>query len=312
MNNTNIQDIVIIGGGPAGCAAAVYAARKKLKSVIISEEWGGQSVVSVDVQNWIGTPHISGQDIAENLKKHIREYAGEVLEIINDDIVVGLNKDKYFEVQTQAGKQFTSRTVLICSGSRRRQLQVEGADRLNHKGISYCASCDAPLFAGVEVVVVGGGNAGFEGALQLLEYATKVTLLEKNAEFLADKTTVEKAMSQDTFSAVTEVDIREITGENQVEGLAYTDKNNQEHQLQVGGVFVEIGSIPNSDFAKDLLELNERNEIVVDPATQRASVEGVWAAGDVANGVFKQNNISMGDAVKALEDMYVYIQKLSI
>lgn len=312
MNNTNIQDIVIIGGGPAGCAAAVYAARKKLKSVIISEEWGGQSVVSVDVQNWIGTPHISGQDIAENLKKHIREYAGEVLEIINDDIVVGLNKDKYFEVQTQAGKQFTSRTVLICSGSRRRQLQVEGAERLNHKGISYCASCDAPLFAGVEVVVVGGGNAGFEGALQLLEYATKVTLLEKNAEFLADKTTVEKAMSQDTFSAVTEVDIKEITGENQVEGLAYTDKNNQEHQLQVGGVFVEIGSIPNSDFAKDLLELNERNEIVVDPATQRASVEGVWAAGDVANGVFKQNNISMGDAVKALEDMYVYIQKLSI
>lgn len=312
MNNTNIQDIVIIGGGPAGCAAAVYAARKKLKSVIISEEWGGQSVVSVDVQNWIGTPHISGQDIAENLKKHIREYAGEVLEIINDDIVVGLNKDKYFEVQTQAGKQFTSHTVLICSGSRRRQLQVEGAERLNHKGISYCASCDAPLFAGVEVVVVGGGNAGFEGALQLLEYATKVTLLEKNAEFLADKTTVEKAMSQDTFSAVTEVDIKEITGENQVEGLAYTDKNNQEHQLQVGGVFVEIGSIPNSDFAKDLLELNERNEIVVDPATQRASVEGVWAAGDVANGVFKQNNISMGDAVKALEDMYVYIQKLSI
>ena len=312
MNNTNIQDIVIIGGGPAGCAAAVYAARKKLKSVIISEEWGGQSVVSVDVQNWIGTPHISGQDIAENLKKHIREYAGEVLEIVNDDIVVGLNKDKYFEVQTQAGKQFISRTVLVCSGSRRRQLQVEGADRLNHKGISYCASCDAPLFGGIEVAVVGGGNAGFESALQLLEYATKVTLLEKNSEFLADKTTVEKAVSNNAFSALTEVDIKEINGEKSVEGLVYTDKNNQEHKMAVKGVFVEIGSIPNSDFAKNVLELNERNEIVVDPATQRASVEGVWAAGDVANGMFKQNNISMGDAVKALEDMYLYIQKLSI
>ena len=148
--------------------------------------------------------------------------------------------------------------------------------------------------------------------MQLLEYATTVTLLEKNAEFLADKTTVEKAMSRKTFSAVTEVNIKEITGEKTVQGLVYTDKNNQEHQLQVGGVFVEIGSIPNSDFAKGLLEFNERNEIVVDPATQRASVEGAWAAGDVANGLFKQNNISMGDAVKALEDMYVYIQKLSV
>lgn len=313
MNNTNIQDIVIIGGGPAGCAAAVYAARKKMQSVIISQEWGGQSVVSVDVQNWIGTPHISGQDIADNLKKHIREYAGEVLEIIDDDIVADLKKNQYFEVQTQGGKQFVSRTVLVCSGSRRRELQVQGADRLNHKGISYCASCDAPLFAGVEsVVVVGGGNAGFESALQLLEYAKKVTLLEKNAEFLADKTTVEKAMSHKAFSAITEVDIQEITGQDTVQGLVYTDKNNQEHQLKVGGVFVEIGSIPNSDFAKNLLELNERNEIVVDPATQRASVEGIWAAGDVADGLFKQNNISMGDAVKALEDMYVYIQKLSI
>ena len=273
---------------------------------------GGQSVVSVDVQNWIGTPHISGQDIADNLKKHIREYAGDVLEIIDDDIVVGLSKNQYFEVQTQGGKQYTSRTVLVCSGSRRRELQVPGADRLNHKGISYCASCDAPVFAGVESVVVGGGNAGFESALQLLEYAPKVTLLEKNAEFLADKTTIEKAMSRDTFTAITEVDIKEITGENKVEGLVYADKNNQEHQLQVGGVFVEIGSIPNSDFAKGVLDLNERNEIVVDPATQRASVEGAWAAGDVANGLFKQNNISMGDAVKALEDMYIYIQKLSI
>ena len=312
MNNTNIQDIVIIGGGPAGCAAAVYAARKKMQSVIISQEWGGQSVVSVDVQNWIGTPHISGEDIATNLKKHIREYAGEVLKIIDDDVVARLSKNQYFEVQTQKGEQFTARTVLVCSGSSRRQLQVPGADRLNHKGISYCASCDAPLFSGVEAVVVGGGNAGFESALQLLEYATKVTLFEKNAEFLADKTTIEKAMTHKAFSALTEVDVKEITGENSVDGVVYTNKDNQEHTIPAGGVFVEIGSIPNSAFAKDILDLNDRNEIIVDPANQRASVEGVWAAGDVANGLFKQNNISMGDAVKALEDMYIYIQKLSV
>ena len=312
MNNTNIQDIVIIGGGPAGCAAAVYAARKKMQSVIISQEWGGQSVVSVDVQNWIGTPHISGEDIATNLKKHIREYAGEVLKIIDDDVVARLSKNRYFEVQTQKGEQFTARTVLVCSGSSRRQLQVPGADRLNHKGISYCASCDAPLFSGVEAVVVGGGNAGFESALQLLEYATKVTLFEKNAEFLADKTTIEKAMTHKAFSALTEVDVKEITGENSVDGVVYADKDNQEHTIPAGGVFVEIGSIPNSAFAKDILDLNDRNEIIVDPANQRASVEGVWAAGDVANGLFKQNNISMGDAVKALEDMYIYIQKLSV
>lgn len=308
----NIKDLVIIGGGPAACAAAVYAERKKLMSVIITQEWGGQSVVSADVQNWIGVPHIAGSDIAKILRQHVQEYSSGVMEIIEGDVVEQVTHNEHFKITTKNGKEFTAFGVIVCSGSSRKTLDVKGAEELNHKGISYCASCDAPLFSGVNVAVVGGGNAGFEGALQLLDHATKVTLLEINEEFAADKLTVERVMSSAKFTALTQVKIKEITGKGKVDGLIYEDKDGKENKLDLGGVFVEIGSVPNSYFVKDLIELNEIGEIIVDPKTQQASMEGVWAAGDVADGLFKQNNISMGDAVKALEDAYLYIQKIKV
>lgn len=303
------KDLVIIGGGPAGAAAAVYASRKKISSAIITQEWGGQSTVSADVQNWIGTPHIAGADIAKQLKAHVAEYAADVLEVVEGDIVTSVTKQgEGFLVTTKKGVEFEAKSVLVCSGSRRRQLDVPGAERLNHKGISYCASCDAPLFGGVPVAVIGGGNAGFESAAQLLSYATKVTLLERSDAFKADPLTVEKTLANANMEALTNVNVKEIKGESFVEALVYEDAQG-EHTLEVGGVFVEIGSIPNSGFMANLVQLNEIGEIVVDPKTQRASVEGVWAAGDVSDVLYKQNNISMGDAVKALEDIYLYLQK---
>lgn len=306
-----MKDLLILGGGPAGAAAAVYASRKKITATIVTNEWGGQSTVSTDVQNWIGTPHIAGADIAKSLKAHVTEYASDVLEVIENDSVVSFKEiDGGFEATTQKGVALQGRTVLVCTGSSRRQLDVPGAERLNHKGISYCASCDAPLFGGVEVVVVGGGNAGFESAAQLLSYATKVTLLERGDAFKADSVTVEKTLANPKMEAITNASIKEIRGESFVESVVYTDKGGNEHTIACGGVFVEIGSIPNSGFMKDIVTLNEIGEIVVDPKTQRASREGIWAAGDVADGLFKQNNISMGDAVKALEDIYLYLQKI--
>lgn len=306
-----MKDLLILGGGPAGAAAAVYASRKKIQSAIVTNEWGGQSTVSTDVQNWIGTPHIAGADIAKSLKAHVAEYADDVLEVVENDTVVSVKEiEGGFEVATQKGVVLQGRTLLLCTGSSRRQLDVPGAERLNHKGISYCASCDAPLFGGVEVVVVGGGNAGFESTAQLLSYATKVTLLERGDAFKADPVTVEKTLANPKMEAITNASIKEVTGENFVDGIVYTDAQGNDHTIACGGVFVEIGSIPNSGFVKDLVELNKIGEVVVDPKTQRASREGIWAAGDIADGLFKQNNISMGDAVKALEDIYLYLQKM--
>lgn len=306
-----MKDLLILGGGPAGAAAAVYASRKKITATIVTNEWGGQSTVSTDVQNWIGTPHIAGADIAKSLKAHVVEYAADVLDIVENDTVVSLKEiNGGFEATTQKGVALQGRTVLVCTGSSRRQLDVPGAERLNHKGISYCASCDAPLFGGVEVVVVGGGNAGFESAAQLLSYATKVTLLERGDAFKADSVTVEKTLANPKMEAITNASIKEIQGESFVESVVYTDAAGTEQTIACGGVFVEIGSIPNSDFMKDIVEVNKIGEVVVDPKTQRASRAGVWAAGDVADGLFKQNNISMGDAVKALEDIYLYLQKI--
>ncbi|MEX0877302.1 MAG: FAD-dependent oxidoreductase [Candidatus Spechtbacterales bacterium] len=305
-------DLIIIGGGPAGSAAGVYAARKRLKSAIIAEEFGGQSSVSVDVQNFIGIPHVKGAELGRMFKDHLKEYADDVLEIVEGDRVTELKdiKDGGFEVKTKRGKTYEARAVLVASGSRRRKLPVKGADEFEGKGVVYCASCDAPLFSGMKTVVVGGGNAGFESAQQLLEYSPQVTLLEVSDSFKADPVTVENVSKSDKFTALKEVQITEIKGDKFVEGVVYKDKDGKEHELEVKGVFVEIGAIPNNDFIeKGLVDMNKIGEIIIDHKYGRSSKEGIWAAGDISDVPYKQNNISMGDGVKALEDIYIWLQK---
>lgn len=306
----SMYDLLIIGGGPAGAAAGVYAARKRLKTVLVVEEFGGQSTVSLDVQNFVGIVNLPGTEIATRFKEHLEAYADDVLDIKEGDRVVKLEgSDGAFRAETKNGETYEARTVLVTSGSSRRKLPVEGAQRLDNKGISYCASCDAPLFKDRDVIVVGGGNAGFEAAQQLLDYATSVTLFERGDAFRADPVTVEKVLGHENMKALKNVELKEIKGDTFVESVVYTDKDGHEEELDVGGVFVEIGSIPNTDFVKDLVELNKIGEVVVDHKTQRSSLEGIWAAGDVSDVLYKQNNISMGDGVKALEDIYLYLQK---
>lgn len=303
-------DLTIIGGGPASTAVAVYAARKRLKSVLITEEWGGQSNVSEDIQNWIGTPHISGSDLAKSFEAHVREYADDVIEIQTPMRVETIEKiEGGFKVGTDKGETYESKAVFIGVGSSRRKLPAKGADEFEHKGLTYCASCDGPLFSGRDVVVVGGGNAGFETAAQLLAYTNSVTLLEFNDSFLADEITVEKLAKNEKFKAITNVEITEVLGDAFVTGIKYKNRTtNEEIELPTGGVFVEIGMIPNTAMVKDLVDLDERNMIKVDPYTQRTSVEGIWAAGDCTDGLYHQNNIAAGDAVKAIEDMYGYLR----
>jgi alkyl hydroperoxide reductase subunit F len=305
-------DLIILGGGPAGAAAAVYAARKQLKTIIITGEFGGQSTVSELVYNWIGTPEISGVDLGANLKKHVLYYKGEFLDVIEGHKITNLSKssDGTFAVKTDNEKEFSGHSVLIATGSGRRKLTCEGAEKYENKGITYCASCDGPLFAGQDVVVIGGGNAGFESAAQLLAYCKSVTLIHKNESFKADEITVKKMLANPKFKTVTNAEIVRIDGEQFASSLTYKDKaTGEESTLPTTGIFVEIGQIPNSDFAKGVVEMNPIGNIVVDPNNQMTNVAGIWAAGDVTNGRYHQNNIAAGDAVKALEDIYLWLHK---
>lgn len=305
-----MYDLAIIGGGPAGAAAGVYAARKKLKTVLIAEKIGGQSVDSMDIQNWIGTVSLPGPGLAESLEKHLKAYASDVLALATDQRAQKIEKTaEGFAITTEPGKSFEAHAILIATGSRRRKLKAEGAEEFDGKGIVYCASCDAPLFAGRDVVVVGGGNAGFETAMQLTEYATHITLLEREASYKADPVTVDRVLKHEKVTAVTQAEITKISGTKFVEGVTYKDlATGKEHALTVGGVFVEIGQIPNAEFAKGLIEMNEFGNIMIDPKTQQTSVPGIWAAGDVTDVLYHQNNIAAGDAVRALEDIYVHLK----
>lgn len=308
-----MYDLIIVGGGPAGVAAAVYAARKQLKTALITSEFGGQSTVSELIYNWVGTPEISGGDLAKNLKAHALYYKGPFLDIIEGQkITTATKEDQSFTVVTDGGTSYQARTLLVTTGSGRRKLSAINADVYENKGITYCASCDGPLFADQDVLVIGGGNAGFESAAQLLAYCKSVTMVHRSAEFRADEITVKKILENPKFKAITNADILRVDGDTFVSSLTYKDKiSGEEVTLQATGIFVEVGQIPNTDFMKDLVERDEFNKIKVDPMTQITNVPGIWAAGDCTNGKYHQNNIAAGDAVKALEDLYLWLHKHS-
>lgn len=304
-----MYDLIILGGGPAGISAGVYASRKQLKTLFVTKEWGGQSVVSPDIHNWIGTISISGNDLAKSLENHLKAYAGEFVTLMPGTLATNVAKTETgFAVTLSDGSVQESTTVLIATGSSRRKLTVPGADTFDQKGLTYCATCDGPMFSGMDVAVIGGGNAGFETAAQLLAYTKSVTLLNHGDMYKADPETVEKVLAHPNMTGILNAKTTEILGDGFVNGLTYTDKDGVSRTLAVGGIFVEIGMLPNTDYVKNVLDLDEYNRIKIDPWTQRASVEGVWAAGDCTNIRYHQNNISAGDAVKALEDIYVYIK----
>jgi NADH-dependent peroxiredoxin subunit F len=301
-----IYDLIIVGGGPAGASAAVYAARKKLKTLMVIYEWGGQSIVSEKIYNWIGTTEISGDELAKSFKNHVLANTGEDLEVKEGAKVLSITKENdIFTVTTDDNNTFNSKTILITTGSGRRKLEALNADKLEHKGLTYCATCDGPLFSGGDVVVVGGGNAGFESAAQLLAYCKSVTLLHRSENFRADEITVQKVLQNPKMKAIKNVEILEVLGDKFVEGIKYKDKKTGEETiLNVSGIFIEIGQIPNTNFLKDLVSLDEIGKIKIDPWTQKTETPGVWAAGDCTNILYHQNNIASGDAVKALEDIY--------
>jgi alkyl hydroperoxide reductase subunit F len=293
------------------------AGRKKIDTLIIKKEWGGQSVVSPDIHNWIGTKSIAGDKLASDLKDHVENYKSGILNIVDDEVVAlaplsegeGLGVRPGFVVTGRSGQIYKSKTILITTGSVRRKLEVPGADKLEHKGLTYCASCDGLFFAGMDVVVVGAGNAGFESAQQLLAYCKSVTILVRTENIRADELTVEAVKKNPNAKILLNTESVEVLGEKKVEGLKIKNtKTGEESTLNIQGIFVEIGQIPNTAFAQGVVNIDKIGKIEIDPWTQKTSCPGIWAAGDCTNIRYHQNNIAAGDGVKALEDIYQYIK----
>lgn len=305
-----MYELTIIGGGPAGIAAGVYASRKQLKTLFITKDWGGQSIVSTDIQNWIGSPSIAGSKLANDLRTHLETYAGEYVDIKSGTTAGRIEKtDEGFTVHLSSGESFATKTILVASGSQRRKLPAVNADKFEHKGLTYCASCDGPMFSGQDVVVVGGGNAAFETAAQLLAYTKSVTLLQRADAYKADPVTVEKVLAHPNMTGILNAHVTEVSGETFVSGLSYLNTTtNTTHTLPTTGIFVEIGMIPNTEYLNGVIELDTYKRVVIDPWTQKTTTPGIWAAGDCTNVLYHQNNIAAGDAVRALEDIYVTIK----
>ncbi len=310
-----IYDLTIIGGGPAGVGAGVYAARKRLKTLLITPEFGGQSIVSESIENWIGTVKISGTKLAEDLKAHLLAYAGDSVEVKEKEGVQDIQKtENSFTVITDKDK-YETKTILIATGSHRRKLEIPGAVEFDNKGLTYCASCDGPLFSDKDVVVIGGGNAALETSAQLLAYCQNVTLLNRSDALKGDEITLAKLARNPKLKIIKNAVPVEIKGGlpdgkagRFVTGIIYEDTLTKErHNISATGIFVEIGLLPATYFAKNILTLNQYNQIPVDPRTQRTAVSGLWAAGDCTDGLYHQNNIAAGDAIKALEDIYNHL-----
>lgn len=308
-------DVIILGGGPAAIGAGVYVARKQLKSLLVTESFAGQSIVSDDIQNWIGETHISGIDLAKKLENHLRGYP-ETLEVRDGERVTLVRKKEknvggffVFEVVSEKGT-YESLSVIVATGGRRRTLNISGEKELNGHGVAYCSTCDAPLFKGKAVAVVGGGNAGLEAVQDLLPYASKIYLLNFGAAVTGDQTTYQKIKNDLRLTVLNNVATKAIHGGNFVTGLSYLDRaTNKEQELLVQGVFVEIGSVPNSECVKALVTTDAYGQIITDMKYATTSCPGVFAAGDVTDDPFKQNNISVGDGVRAALSAYDYLLK---
>jgi alkyl hydroperoxide reductase subunit F len=304
----NLYDTIIIGGGPAGAAAAVYAARKRLRTLLITPDFGGQSLVSDSIENWIGEISITGRELAGKLRKHVEAQKDVEINLEEKVTAVSQVPGCIFEVKTDTGNAYRAKTVIVASGGRHRRLEVPGEERLEGRGVAYCSTCDAPFFQDRDVAVVGGGNSALETVIDLSPYAKQIFLLIRSDRPKGDPAMQEKIAKLSQLKILTHVEVQEILGDKSVRGLRYQDRQTgKEENLKVTGVFVAIGSIPNSDIIRELVDTNQGGEILVDHKTAQTSRKGIFAAGDVTSDPFKQNNISAGDGVRAALSAYHHI-----
>ncbi|PIY59364.1 hypothetical protein COY96_02225 [Candidatus Wolfebacteria bacterium CG_4_10_14_0_8_um_filter_37_11] len=306
-----LYDLIILGGGPAGIAAGIYAARKKLKTLLIAESFGGQSVVAAQINNFIGFKSVSGIEMKNILEEHLRSH--EEIEIKEGARVEKIEKKENNFAISVNGEQFETKTVLVALGSSYRKLGIPGEKEFTGKGVFYCSTCDAPLMKNKTVIVVGGGNSGFYAVLDLLPHASKIYVLEYGDAFRADPIYIDKAKASGKVEFITMAKTLEIIGGSEngfVSAIKYKDRQNKEiKEIKTDGVFVAIGYAPNSGIVKDLVKMNEWGKIIIDHQTQKASLEGIWAAGDITDVLYGQINVAIGDAIKAVLNINDYFKK---
>ena len=302
-------EVLVIGGGPAGAASAIYAARKGIRTGLAAERFGGQVLDTMAIENFISVPHTEGPKLVSGLEQHVKDYDVDVMnlqraaKLIPAKVPGGL-----IEVELENGASLKSRTVILATGARWRQMNVPGEDQYRNKGVAYCPHCDGPLFKGKRVAVIGGGNSGVEAAIDLAGIVAHVTLIEFDSQLRADAVLQRKLASLPNVRIVTSALTTEVKGDGQkVTGLVYKDRNSDEvHEVDLEGVFVQIGLVPNTEWLKDSVALTPRGEIEVD-YRGATSVPGVFAAGDATTTPYKQIVIAMGEGSKAALSAFDYL-----
>ncbi|MDO6774584.1 alkyl hydroperoxide reductase subunit F [Shewanella sp. 3_MG-2023] len=305
LNNKQSFDVLVVGGGPAGASAAIYAARKGLRTGIVADKFGGQVAETVGIENFISVSKTEGPKLVANLEAHVKDYD---VDVMDNQRALSLKSGERFEIELESGAILSSKTILLATGARWREMNVPGEQEYRGSGVAYCPHCDGPLFKGKRVAVIGGGNSGIEAAIDLANIVEHVTVLEFDTSLRADEVLQRKANSMGNITIITEAMTTEVLGDGKrVTGLTYTDRStNESHNVALEGIFVQIGLVPNTEWLKDTVELTNRGEIIVDGKGQ-TSIPGVFAAGDVTNSAYKQIIIAMGSGATASLGAFDYL-----
>lgn len=302
-----MYDVIIIGAGPAGLTAGIYCARKKLKTLILSRNIGGQTKRTWGVENYLGFTIISGPELVAKFQEHIKKFDIKIKE--RTDIKKIGKKGKVFQIKTSRGKTYESKTVIVASGKIPKKLDIINESEYIGRGLTYCTTCDAPLFAKKDVAVVGGGNAALEAVLQLMEIAEKIYLIDIAEKLSGDEIMQEKIRVSKKVEILNNTEIKQIKGNSFLDQIiVQSRKTGKTREINIEGLFIEIGSTPSVDFIKDLVKLNKFNEIKIDKHNM-TSVPGIFAAGDVTNVIDKQIIIAAGEGAKAALGAYNYLAK---
>ncbi len=309
INAKDAFDVLVVGGGPAGASAAIYAARKGIRTGIAAERFGGQVLDTLGIENFISVQETEGPKLASALEEHVKQYD---VDIMNTQRAVKLvpahGEGDFNEVQFASGASLKAKTLILATGARWREMNVPGEQEYRTRGVAYCPHCDGPLFKGKRVAVIGGGNSGVEAAIDLAGIVAQVTLLEFGSQLRADEVLQRKLRSLPNVEIITSALTSEVQGDGQkVTGLVYKDRNSSEyHSLELEGIFVQIGLVPNTDWLKGTVELSERGEIITD-ARGATSLPGVFAAGDVTTVPYKQIVVATGEGAKASLSAFDYL-----
>jgi NADH-dependent peroxiredoxin subunit F len=304
-------DLIIVGGGPAGITAGIYASRLGLKSLLVTKSIGGQMASKpVAIDNYPGFKNIEGSELIKKMEVHLKSLN---MEICFDEVVLVKKNTNLFEVELKSERKLNSKALIVTSGAEAKHLNVPGEQEFTGKGVGYCAVCDGPLFKDKEVVVVGGGNVGFETAIFLSNIASKIYILEYSDQVKAFEKIINLAKGSGKLEIITSAQVKEIKGDKFVKSLVYKDvMDNTEKELLVQGIFIVIGYTAVTQYIQNLVDFNSRGEIIVDSETMKTRTGGLFAAGDVTNGLYKQIVISAGEGAKAALSAYKYIKGSTI